>query len=398
MSDSHPPDSGSVMRPLSPGYEISGVIQSPFAEPAPDEADLLRRLKRGDEAAARELITRLEGRPQRTQDLVSVCRRLAKMKPGDAWALRRLHEAASQDGNYAYANAVAHLLASFGGGDAPVPPPPLRDQPELPEAVRDMLFRGNLGPGAEALRIVWEGASHVFRRDPSTYGVTGLERVPLGAPSVLARVYSEAARAMGVTRTPMFQRRSAGSVTISLALLSPPALILSGEVAQDSAALRYHTGSMLAAAWPEHVLLFGAGEAPVRAVLRALVIAFGPPSTGSNNPQSVANLAEVLWESIPASGQRHLRQLCDDPTLLDFSTVITTARRVQQSAGLFICGDFGLSLRQLLAQEQLGAELPTSLDELAALAQQHRSVADLVRLASSPEYAEVRWQPSKASR
>jgi len=308
-----------------------------------------------------------------------------------------LHEAASQDGNYAYANAIAHLMGSFGGADFAVPPPPLRDQPELPEAVRAMLFRGNLGPGAEALRIVWEGASHVFRRDPSTYGVTGLERVPLGAPTVLGRVYSEAARAMGVTRTPMFQRRSAGSVTISLALLNPPALILSGEVAQDSPALRYQTGSMLAAAWPEHILLFGAGEAPVRAVLRALLIAFGPPTTG-NNPQSVANLAEVLWESIPASGQRHLRQLCDDPALLDYATVVTTAHRVQQRAGLFICGDFGLSLRQLLVQEQLGSELPLSLDELAGLAQEHRSIADLVRLASSPEYAEVRWQPAKPTR
>src|SRR5690606_8260373 len=118
------------------------------------------------------------------------------------------------------------------------------------------------------------------------------------------------------------------------------------------------------------------------------LIAFGPPST-TNNPQSVANLAEVLWESIPMSGQRQLRQLCDDPTLLDYATVVTTARRVQQRAGLFISGDFGLSLRQLLSHEQLDAELPTSLDELAVLAQRHPAVADLVKLATSPEYAEV---------
>src|SRR5690606_33815983 len=226
--------------------------------------------------------TRTGGRPARTQALASVCRRLAKLKPGDPWALRRLHDAISQDGNYAYANAVGQLIAACEGNDTAEPAPPLRDQPELPEAVRAMLFRGTMGPGVEALRIVWEGASHVFRRDPSTYGVTGLERVPLGAPTILARVYSEAARALGVSRTPMFQRRSAGPVTISLALLNPPSLILSGEVSEDSTALRYQVGSMLAAAWPEHVLLFGAGEAPVKAVLRALLIAFGPPSTTQN--------------------------------------------------------------------------------------------------------------------
>src|SRR5690606_16681248 len=207
-------------------------------------------------------------------------------------------------------------------------PPPLRDQPEHPEAVRSMLFRDNDSAGTEALRIVWEGASHVFRRDPSTYGVTGLERIPLGSPTVLARTYSDAARAMGMTRTPMFQRRSAGPVTISLALLSPPALILSGEVQHDTPQLRYHIGAMLAAAWPEHVLLFGAGESPVKSVLQTLLVAFGPPHAGKA-AQAVANLAEVLWESIPASGQRQLRQLCDDPSLLDYTTVVKAARRVQ---------------------------------------------------------------------
>lgn len=395
--DSAPPDSGSVVRTFDAGYEISGVIESPYSTPAPDEADLLRRFKGGDESAAHELITRLEGRPQRTQDLVSVCRRLAKMKPADAWVLQRLRDAAAQDGNYPYANAVAHVMGLFEGYEAGPDAPPLRDQPELPDAVKAMLFRNNLGPGGEALRIVWEGASHVFRRDPSTYGVTGLERVPLGAPTVLGRVYSEAARAMGVTRTPMFQRRSAGSVTMSLALLTPPALILSGEVAQDSLALRYHIGSMLAAAWPEHVLLFGAGEAPVRAVLQALLIAFGPPRTGKN-PQSVANLAEVLWESIPASAQRQLRQLCDDPNLLAYDAVVTTARGVQRRSGLFVCGDFGLSLRQVLQQEGLGTELPRSLEQLAVLARQNPAVIDLLNLATSPEYAEVRWQSAKPGR
>ena len=65
-------------------------------------------------------------------------------------------------------------------------PPPLSDQVEQPDAVRAMLFRDSIGPVQEALAIVWEGAEHVFRRDASTYGVTGMERVPLGSSAPLA--------------------------------------------------------------------------------------------------------------------------------------------------------------------------------------------------------------------
>jgi hypothetical protein len=195
----------------------------------------------------------------------------------------------------------------------------------------------------------------------------------------------------------MFQRRSAGNVTISLALLSPPSLIFSGEVQQETTALRYEVGSMLAAAWPEHVLLFGAGEAPVKSVLRALLIAFGPPRT-HDNPQAVAALAEVLWESIPASGQRQLRQLCDDPALIDYSTVVAAARRVQTRAGLFVSGHFGQSLRRLMLEERLEGEPPGTLEQFAELCRQRRTIAELVRLATSPEYAEVRWQSHKRTR
>ena len=204
-----------------------------------------------------------------------------------------------------------------------------------------LLFRDTITPALEALSIVWEGAEHIFRRDPGTYGVTGLERVPLGAPTPLGRVYSGAARALGLSRAPLFQRRSAaGSITLSVALLSPPALILSGDVRQETPELRFHLGAMLAATLPQHVLLFGSPEArrvPSSGPGARLRSSRGGDSDG---PGAAAHLAEVLWENIPARLQRRLRELCDDPAVLDYDAAIGAGRMAIRRAGLFVAEDF----------------------------------------------------------
>jgi hypothetical protein len=258
-----------------------------------------------------------------------------------------------------------------------------------------MLFRDCVGSAQEALALVWEGAEHVFRRDPSTYGVTGLERIPVGAATPLARVYAAAARALGALRTPLFQRRSAGAVTVSLALLSPPALILSGDVRQETPELKFHIGAMLAAATPNYVLLFGSPESQARAVLKGLSFAFGPPRPNDGNFGSVLNLAEVLWESIPARFQRRLRELCDHPEALDYEAAIAIARIAVRRAGLFVAGDLGVALREICAEDDISAERLATTQGVFELCQASASVRSLLALALSPEYAQVRWQAAR---
>ena len=174
----------------------------------------------------------------------------------------------------------------------------------------------------------------MFRRDPSSYGVTGLERVAPSSPSPLARQFAAACRLLGMMRTPLFQRKSGETITINVALLSPPALLLTGEVKSESPALGYHLGAMLAATMPEHVLLYGAPEAQVENVMKALLAAFGPPPRRRrrSSPSIVTTLAEMLWESMPARSQRRLRELCDDPSRIDYALARGAARQAVRRA------------------------------------------------------------------
>lgn len=360
---------------------------------ATGEQALYDALRRGSIDAGHELVKQLEHRPSRAHDLVSVARRLALLQPGDTHAASRLHDAALRDRDPVYARAVEHTLSVLTSGQG-IEPPPLADQPEQPDAVRALLFREQSSRALEALSLVWEGAEHVFRRDPSTYGVTGLERVPAGAPTPLARAYAALARAFGLLRTPLFQRRSAGPVTVSLALLSPPAVILSGDVRQDSAELRFHLGAMLAAATAQYALLFGSPESQGRAVLRGLSFAFGPPRESAGNMGAVLNLAEVLWESIPARLQRRLRELCDEPDALDYDAALSAAKLAVRRAGFFAAGDLGCALRQIAAEE--GYALDTAQQTLKTFVRDHPTARNLYSLALGAEYAHTRWQFARA--
>ncbi len=384
------PPVASVPQPPSPRQADPLRQSGYFPAASAGESALFQALSDGSLEAGVELVKELENRTSRTQDLVMVCRRVALLAPGDAWAVGKLHEAALADRNVTYARAVEHVLAILVPGRQRIEPPPLVDQVEQPDAVRAMLFRDSIGPVQEALAIVWEGAEHVFRRDASTYGVTGLERVSLNSTAPLARVYAGAARALALTRTPLFQRRTAGAITVNLALLSPPAVILSGDVRQDTPELRFHLGAMLAASIPQYALLFGSPESQARAVLKGLGFAFGPPRQTKSG--GVLNLAEVLWESIPARFQRRLRELCDRPEQLNYDAALAASRIAVRRAGLFVAGDLSVALNEAAADDGVTREQLRNPNALAELSRSAPSLRSLLTLALSPEYAETRWQ------
>lgn len=369
----------------------AGFEPVPSGGPPDAEAELREALASGDAQAGKKLLELFQDRPERLRDRLEVCRGLLSLRPGDRRALSQLYAAALADDDPVHARAVAHVLQLFEPGAPRVEPPPLEDQVEQPDEVRSLLLREVSCNAFEILALVWEGAEHLFRRDPSAYGVTGLERVPPVAPTPLAKVYSAAIRALGMGRTPLFQRRSAGALTASLALLSPPAVILSGDVRQVTPALRFQLGAMLIAATPQLALLMGSPEAQVRAVLKALSFAFGPPKSDAD---AVPGLADALWQSIPPRDQRRLRELCDDPDSLDHDSIMAAARMATRRAGLFVSGDLGAALRQTCLDEQLPVSVIDSPAALEDLCNENPSARSLVLLATSSEYAQTRWRPT----
>src|SRR5690606_26326641 len=191
-----------------------------------------------------------------SRDAVVVAQHLVALRPGDATDLGLLVTAASRDGNVALANAVRHVIGAYGAGE-PVAAPLADELIDEREAAVALLKQGATSPLHEALGIVWEHCQSLYRKDLTAYGISGVQRVPLSAPTPLGQLYRSAARVLGLTRTAVFRLPGHDEIALQLGLLSPPAVIVSGDITEVSPELNFHFGAMLAGAIPEHALLFG---------------------------------------------------------------------------------------------------------------------------------------------
>jgi tetratricopeptide (TPR) repeat protein len=365
------------------------------ARASASEPELLAALVSGDIAAGVELAASLRQQPERSRDLVRVCRQLCEAAPGDVSFLTFLHDATSRDGDQVYARAVEHVLEVFKGG-LEIAPPPLNEQIEQPEEINALLFQATRTATGEVLGLIWQWAGALFWREAAQFGVTGVERLAPHSPTPLGQACISAVRALGLLRTPIFCKRSEQALSITPAALNPPALVIEGDVGEVGGELSYWLGVALCATLPEQVLLATLPADQIDNILRAVSAAFGPPHSSRAGLASVAQLAGGLWERIPAREQRRLQALCLEGAL-DRTSAVQGAQQAARRAGLFVCGDLFYALCAMCLEEGMDVS-QLSPDVFRQLCTLRPAAADLVRLAISSEYAAARWQNPKTQR
>ncbi|MEJ7727932.1 MAG: hypothetical protein WKG00_01825 [Polyangiaceae bacterium] len=110
----------------------------------------------------------------------------------------------------------------------------------------------------------------------------------------------------------------------------------------------------------------------------------------------MAKLERDLWQLVPPRAARRLAEICTDTAGLKYALAMKEMRRAVRRAGLLACGDLAVAVRQTVAELSLPLTLPLEDPQgLARACELHHEIADLVRLATRSEYAEIRWrQPS----
>jgi hypothetical protein len=369
---------------IARGYVDAGAF-------AAAETMLWSALAEGSAPAGELLASILSRSAGRTAERVKVCRRLVELFPGHMGRLDALRAAALADRNPIYARALEHVLRSFDPGAGPLPPPPLVVQSEQPGMLVH-LTRPSLEANVEPFGIVWETAHTLFAKTPIAYAITGVERVTPGPSSPIAKLYDATLRLLGVPRLPLFYRRSAEPLQASVALTHPASALLTGDAYEETTELRLALGQSLTGALPSHVLLLGLPDAKARIVWQALLAAFGPAEGARGVDKAASLLAEQFWSTVPPRAQRRLKELLGSADPHDFDGILAAARQSARRVGFFIAGDFGFVARKFLEERKVEPAAAEG-DGLRVLCEEHSPLADLFRLAVSPEYADARWNP-----
>jgi len=370
---------------IARGHIESGAL-------ATAEMILWAALDEGSAEAGELLAPLVERDPARTGDRVKVHRNLVDLVPGHVGRLEGLRAAAAADHNPAYARAIEHVLRAFDPGAGPLPPPPLAAQIEQ-QGILAHLTRPSHAANVEPLAVTWDAAFSLFAKTPIAYAITGVERVTPGPSSPIARLYMSSLRVLGVPKLPLYYRRTTTPLSASVALTHPASALVTGDAHEDTTELRYVLGHSLCGALPLHVLLLGLDEGHARTVWNALLVAFGPPDGARGIEKETSKLAEQFWNTIPSRAQKKLKDLLVGAGAQDFELVLAAARQSARRMALFIAGDFGFAARAFLRERGLEHESLTG-EDLRLLCGEHAPLADLLRLAVSPEYADARWYPA----
>jgi cellulose synthase operon protein C len=201
-----------------------------------------------------------------------------------------------------------------------------------------------------------------------------------------------ALRLLDVPRVPLYLTAlTAAPPASQVALVSPPSVVLSGDVREEGSALRFALGRGLSAATSHNVLRLAVSPTEGVALVEAVRAAFGPPDQGRPVDAHAARLAQSFWQTVPARTQRRLQELLGGGSFPDYPDLVARAEQSGRRVGMFLAGDFAWAVRQLVAESAAHVGLAPSLDTLRALCESLPSLADLLRLAVSPEYAEARW-------
>lgn len=383
------PESAPRLRQREPRHIEEPSERHAFQPRNDSERERFDALSGGSADAGYALSLELAADPERVDDLAAASLLLSRVEPGSRRTLQLLARAAEASGDIAHGMAVAHVL-DCSSAETVNAPPPLERQHENVEVLRRLLFSEADGHYPEALEVIWHSTQRVLTWE-HIRGLEAPERVGSDEREPIARVWSAAARLFGLTGTPLLRVRS-GDYRVNVVVLGEPSVLVRGEAPAEPAQLAYDLGAALAGTLPAYAIVNAATYEQIDDLFRAVGVAFGPPD-GSRNSSfpSTARLSALLWESLPPRTQRRMTEWCKEGKLTR-DIAVASARRAARRAGLFVSGDLAEALGRVASEEGIPADLIAGPDGLERLCEKSKAASDLVRLATDPVYAHLRWR------
>ncbi|WP_394839685.1 hypothetical protein LVJ94_22620 [Pendulispora rubella] len=286
---------------------------------------------------------------------------------------------------------IERVLAALDPEAVPREPPPLAAQREQPGMLA-LLAKVGHPAVLEVLWLLWESAPEIFLRESTS--PPGI-RIGKGTSEPLVHLFHllhTATRLLALPKLALYAHPRPGttSVTSSVYIASPPAIVLSGDLRSDTPELRYALGQGIACALPQNVLVASLSEAEGSLMWRAMLGAFGPPEYGRQLDPKSGRLAESFWHTVPPRTQRRMQELLNAAPRTSYDDVVAMVRQSARRVGLFLAGDFAVVAESFLRERAMDLESARAWGGVERLCAQFPELENLVELAASTEYAAAR--------
>jgi len=288
----------------------------------------------------------------------------------------------------------------------------------LPERHTDEPYAGSIGenerhaqlvhPGtavvADVFAALWEGISTLSHVSLESLGVTAKDKVSAISDFDVAKIFSQAGKALSNQRAGLYVTADADFEGVRLVSVAPTAIVMSKRYAEEASVpeLRFRIGQALELLRPEYVLAATMDPVTLEDVFLAVLKAFHPRHNRwrAGSEDSAAEEAAKIKKALPYKLAKRIAETFQEHADLDLNcsqwrvSVLETGNR----AGLLLCGQLRPAAHVVLRDTAVVESEDIGSDVIREQAQKPGPFRDLLRFFVSPEHHDLRAVLGTAAR
>jgi len=335
-------------------------------------------------------------------------RALVQLDPTSEGSLRALAADHLASGQMDHARCCLELLDVLGlASQADLA---VMDDHPLPVRHTDEPYAGSVGESerhaqvihprtrivADVFAALWEGVPALSQATLDSLGVTAKDKVSAISDLDVAKIFSQAGKALSNQRAGLYVKPDADFEGIRLVSVAPTAIVIGKDYAENASVpeLRFRIGQALELLRPEFVLAATMDPVALEDMFTAALKAFHPKHNRwrAGSEDSAAEEAAKLKKALPYKMAKKIAETFQEhaDAELDCSQWRASVLETGNRAGLLLCGELGSAVKVVLRESTVGVPGDISKEYVREQAQKPGPLKELLRFFISQEHLALR--------
>ncbi len=249
---------------------------------------------------------------------------------------------------------------------------------------------------ADVFAALWEGVPALSQATLDSLGATAKDKVSAISDLDVAKIFSQAGKALSNQRAGLYVKPDADFDGIRLVSVAPTAIVIAKRYAEEASVqeLRFRIGHALELLRPEYVLAATMDPVALDDMFTAALKAFHPKHNRwrAGSEDSAAEEAAKLKKALPYKLAKRIAEIFQEHADADLScsqwraAVLETGNR----AGLLLCGELRTAANVVLRESTVGVPETISQEYVREQAQKPGPLQELLRFFVSQEHLSLR--------